>query len=58
MQEAAAAGFAGPRARGDGFIGRLRGPWRAGPGHHAAGEAVLWPDSSASLSLARARGRG
>jgi hypothetical protein len=56
-QEATTAGFADPRARGGGLIGRPQGPWRAGPGCCTAGEAVPRPDSGASPSLARARGR-
>jgi hypothetical protein len=56
-QEAATAGFTESRARGGGFIGWLRVPWRAGPGRRVA-EAVPRPDLGASLSQARARGRG
>jgi hypothetical protein len=51
-QEEVAAGFADPRARGGGFIGWPRGPWRAGLGRRTMGEAVPWPDSGASPSLA------
>jgi hypothetical protein len=45
-QEAAAAVLADPRARGGGFIGWPRGPWHAGPGRRAAGEAVPRLDSA------------
>jgi hypothetical protein len=55
--EAAAAGFAGPRARGGSFIGRPRGVhvWAWGAARAEVG-LVLWSDSGSSPSLARGRG--
>jgi hypothetical protein len=51
--EVAAVGFAGLRARGGGFIGRMRGLGMRAQGATRA-EAVPRPDSGASPSLARA----
>jgi hypothetical protein len=45
-QKAAAAGLAGPRARGGSFIGRPRVPWRVGLGVARQGKAVSGPDST------------
>jgi hypothetical protein len=39
-QKGVAAGLPGPRARGGGFLGRPRVPWRAGPGIVWRGKAV------------------